>query len=182
MNYLKSTILVLFLSLILFSCVQLEEKEVESNATPNITKMAAMLNPLGSSEVSGMVYFTQTESGVLVDAEISGLSETKHGFHIHQYGDCSAMDGTSAGGHFNPRNMEHGSPSSEPRHVGDLGNLEKSENSSTASYSYTFANMKLAEIAGRGLIVHAGEDDLMSQPTGDAGGRLACGVIGVVQN
>lgn len=143
----------------------------------------AVLNPTQGNNVSGIVKFTKVDDGVRIQAHIEGLTPGKHGFHVHQYGDLSAPDGTSAGGHFDPEGHQHGAPSDDMRHVGDLGNLEAGEDGH-AHYDRVDTKIALSgehSIIGRGLVVHAGEDDLESQPTGDAGGRVAVGVIGIAQ-
>jgi Cu-Zn family superoxide dismutase len=102
---------------------------------------------------------------------------------VHELGDCTAPDGTSAGGHFNPEGMPHGAPADAQRHVGDLGNLT-ADDSGMAHYERTDDVIALSgdhSIVGRGIIVHAGADDLTSQPTGAAGARVACGVIGIAE-
>lgn len=140
----------------------------------------AELQALGGSNVTGKATFTATSDGkVLVEADISGLTPGKHGFHIHEFGDCSAPDGMSAGGHFNPDGHEHGPPG-VTAHPGDLGNLEADANG-RATLSLVLDQVTLdagpLSILGRGLIVHADPDDLMSQPVGMAGARIACAVI-----
>lgn len=145
-------------------------------------KALATLSPTEGSSVEGTVSFEQTADGVRVIAHVSGLTPGKHGFHIHQYGDCSALDGKSAGGHFNPEGTKHGGPDAAERHVGDLGNLVADENGH-AHYDRIDSQLSLEgphSIIGRAVIVHTGEDDLTSQPTGAAGSRAACGVIGIV--
>jgi Cu-Zn family superoxide dismutase len=130
-----------------------------------------------------VVTFSQIDIGVRVIADVTGLEPGQHGFHIHEFGDCSAADATSAGGHFNPEGIEHGAPTDEYRHVGDLGNLEADEDG-TAHYEFVDDRIAFAgsnSIIGRGVIVHARADDLGTQPTGDAGGRVACGVVGIAQ-
>ena len=149
-----------------------------------ITKAIAQLNPTEGNTVSGTVTFTQVENVVRVDISLQGFDGAgKHGFHVHEEGDCSAPDGTSAGGHFNPEGVEHAGPHAEKRHVGDLGNLTADENGSvTASFIDQMIELNGPHsIIGRGVIVHANADDLTSQPTGNAGARLACGVIEAVQ-
>lgn len=97
------------------------------------------------------------------------------------YGDCSAPDGTSAGGHYNPFGAEHGASTDTNRHVGDLGNIVANQDS-VAHYEWTDPMLELNgafSIIGRAVVVHADEDDLESQPTGNAGARVACGVIGI---
>jgi len=149
---------------------------------PAVIRAVAMLHPTEGNTVHGMVTFEQVEGGIHVVAEVYGLKPgTKHGFHIHQYGDCSALDGTSAGGHFNPTGKKHGGPMAAERHVGDMGNLVVGDDGvGRVDYVDTVMSFSgLNSIIGRGVIVHAGEDDLTSQPTGAAGARVACGVIGI---
>jgi len=155
----------------------------ETHPADAFAKAVAVLNPTKGSSVSGLVTFEITKNGVRVVANISGLSPGKHGFHIHEYGDCSTDNGTSAGGHFNPGGMPHSGPMEEKRHVGDLGNIN-ADNQGNARLDYVDKNLAFSgpnSIIGRGVIVHEKEDDLKSQPTGDAGGRLACGAIGVAR-
>ena len=121
------------------------------------------------------------DDGILVSAEVGGLSEGLHGFHIHETGDCSAPDALSAGGHYNPADAPHGAPEAPgaERHVGDLGNLEAGADG-RARYERVDSVLTLSgptSIVGKAVIVHAGQDDFTTQPTGDAGPRLACGVI-----
>ncbi len=152
-------------------------------AEPEIAHAVAVLYPTAGNQTQGIVHFTQTSEGIQVTAEVHGLAPGVHGFHIHEWGDCSAPDATSAGGHFNPTQQPHGSPDSPQRHVGDLGNLEVGADS-TARYSRLDTLLAFTgprSIIGRAVVVHASADDLTSQPAGNAGGRLACGVIGVAQ-
>ncbi len=168
-------ILTLFL---IASCTSQQNDGMDGTTTvPFLTYAIAQLMPLQDSGVSGTVTFTAQEGGVRVQATLTGLPQGKHGFHIHQYGDCTATDGTSAGGHFNPTDHPHSGSDSTDRHMGDLGNIES--DGATASLDYLDTKIEMALILGRGVIVHAAEDDLISQPTGNAGGRLGCGVIGV---
>jgi Cu-Zn family superoxide dismutase len=149
-----------------------------------ITKAVAVLHATQGSNVTGTVYFSRTPKGTEVQADVMGLSPGKHGFHIHEFGDCTAPDGTSAGGHFNPENQPHAGPDQAKRHVGDLGNID-ADNSGNAHYDRTDTQLMFDgrdSIIGRGVIVHAGVDDLVSQPSGNAGPRIACGVIGVAKD
>ena len=122
--------------------------------------------------------------GVHFTGKITGLPPGPHGFHIHENGDCSAPDASSAGGHFNPAGVNHGRPDAEPHHAGDLGNIE-ADASGNAEVNIHVNGVTLAEgansIKGKAVIVHAAADDYATQPTGNAGARLACGVITVVQ-
>jgi superoxide dismutase, Cu-Zn family len=144
-----------------------------------VTKATAELQPTEGHSVKGTVSFVQKDGGVEVTAHVTGLTPGKHGFHIHAKGDCSAPDGSSAGGHFNPTNQPHAGPDAEHRHVGDMGNIEANADG-VADMSYLDHVMRLNgenSIIGRGVIVHGGADDLTSQPSGNAGPRVACGVI-----
>jgi Cu-Zn family superoxide dismutase len=139
----------------------------------------AILNPTKGNRAQGVVTFTQVEGGVRVIADVDYLEPGKHGFHIHEYGDCSAPDGSSAGGHFNPKNTKHGAPDAVERHAGDLGNIA-ADGKGHAHYDRIDKVISLEgpdSIIGRSVIVHANPDDFTTQPTGNAGGRVACGVI-----
>jgi Cu-Zn family superoxide dismutase len=151
-----------------------------SAAPAGPTKAVCMVQPLSGSKVTGKVTFTQQADGVEVEAEFTGLTPGKHGFHVHEFGDCSKMDGSCAGGHFNPDKMKHGAPDAAERHVGDLGNIE-ADADGKATYKRVDTMISLSgphSILGRAIIVHANPDDY-SQPTGNAGGRVGCGVIGI---
>ncbi len=148
-----------------------------------VTRAVAAVNPLGSSGVSGSVVFTKAEGGVRVQGKLSGLKEGAHGFHVHEFGDCSAPDGASAGGHFNPTGEPHAGPHDPSRHAGDMGNLTAAADG-TASIDYVDPRLAFdgpGSVLGRGVIVHANPDDFKTQPTGNAGGRVACGVIGAAK-
>ena len=148
-----------------------------------IAKAIAVLHPTKGNEVEGTVTFTKVDKGIRIVADIKNLKPGSHGFHVHEYGDCSAEDGTSAGGHFNPHNMSHGGPDADQRHVGDLGNIVADE-SGQAKLDIIDSHLSFegpASIIGRAVIVHAQADDLKTQPTGAAGGRVACGVIGIAK-
>jgi len=143
----------------------------------------AVMNPTEGSKVAGVVSFTKDGKGVRVVAKIEGLSPGPHGFHIHEFGNCTSPEANSAGGHFNPTDMPHAGPKSEKRHAGDLGNLEADKNG-VARLEWTDNVMVLEgpeSIIGRSVIVHAQADDLKTQPTGASGARVACGVIGIAK-
>jgi Cu-Zn family superoxide dismutase len=152
---------------------------------PAVTDAIAVLSPLQGSTVGGTVRFRKAGNAVHVTGEVTGLVPgSKVGFHIHEFGDCSAPDGSSAGGHFAPEGNPHGAPTAPQHHAGDLGNLE-ADDSGTAKVEVTAPKLGIATgpeaIVGRGLIVHVQTDDFTTQPTGNAGGRAACGVIGVAK-
>jgi Cu-Zn family superoxide dismutase len=146
-----------------------------------VKKAIVVLYPTKENETAGIVEFHKVENGIKIIGEIKNLSPGKHGFHIHEYGDCSAEDGKSAGGHFNPFDKPHGAPSDKERHVGDLGNIVANEEG-IAKFEIIDSLISFtgkSSIIGHAVVVHAGEDDLKTQPTGNAGARLACGVIGI---
>jgi superoxide dismutase, Cu-Zn family len=144
-------------------------------------RATAGLKPLGTSKVIGEVTFDQVGNKVHVVAYVQGLKpDQEHGFHIHEVGDCSSPDGMSAKGHFNPFGKPHGHPGSAERHAGDLPVL-KADKSGRAKVDVELDTITVtpgpASIVGRGLIVHADPDDYKTQPTGNAGARIACAVI-----
>ena len=180
LNYLASVIVVASVLLTSASTAQIKHEE---KSKPSITKAIAVLHPTKGSDVHGVVTFEVVEMRVRVVADLTGLAPGKHGFHIHELGDCSSSDGTAAGGHFNPTGMPHSMPSSDKRHIGDLGNIE-ADKDGKAHLDYVDHMLTLEDvnsIIGRSVIVHEKEDDLKTQPTGAAGARLACGVIGVAK-
>jgi Cu-Zn family superoxide dismutase len=141
----------------------------------------ATLQPTKGNSTAGTVTFTQKGDKVQLAANISGLKPgQEHGFHIHDKGDCSSGDGMSTGGHFNPQGKPHAHPSTPDRHAGDLFGL-KADDYGNAKLSTQLDVITVTEgptgIIGRGLIVHAQPDDYKTQPTGNAGARVACGVI-----
>jgi Cu-Zn family superoxide dismutase len=151
-------------------------------ATMRSEKPAAVaeLAPTKGNTAKGTVTFTPRGDRVLVTADVSGLAPGPHGFHIHDKGDCSADDATSAGGHFNPLNKPHAEPTTRERHAGDMPMLvaDASGNAHLAT-EIDLATIGAGEtnIVGRGLIVHKDADDFKTQPTGNSGARVACGVI-----
>ena len=141
----------------------------------------ATLQPIKDSGVKGAATFTQKGDKVQLMADIGGLKPNQeHGFHIHKKGDCNSGDGMGAGGHFNPLGKPHAHPSMPERHAGDMFAL-KADDYGNATLSIELDVITVTEgptgIIGRGLIVHAQADDYNTQPTGNAGARVACGVI-----
>jgi Cu-Zn family superoxide dismutase len=146
-------------------------------------KAICVLTPTKDSKVSGVVTFTQKAGAIAITGEITGLTPGLHGFHVHELGDLNSPDGMATGGHFNPDKEKHGGPHDTMRHVGDLGNIE-ADGGGRATINMTDKLIQLSgkhSIIGRGLIVHAKADDLKTDPTGNAGGRVAQGVIGVAK-
>jgi len=142
---------------------------------------SASLKPTQGNTVSGSIAFHEMAGGrVHVVADISGLKPGKHGFHIHEKGDCSAPDATSAGGHFNPDAKPHAGPDSPEHHAGDFGNIE-ADASGKAHFETTVNFITVSDgpksVKGRSVVVHLGVDDLKTQPSGNSGARVACGVV-----
>jgi len=141
---------------------------------------SAQLAPTKGGQVAGKVVFLQRGDKVMIDARVTGLTPGLHGFHVHEKGDCSAPDASSAGAHFNPRKTDHGGTEGPERHAGDLGNLI-ADPSGLAVYKAELAGFTLGtgedSIIGRALVVHGDPDDLLTQPAGNAGPRVACGLI-----
>jgi len=157
--------------------------EAGSNVTAAGNTATAELAPTEGSQVRGNITFTVVNGRVHANGEITGLApDSEHGFHIHENGDCSAPDGSSAGGHFNPAGLAHGSIDAGPHHGGDMPNL-KADAQGVAKVDTPIAtDVNIGgdaafDIVGKGLIVHADPDDYATQPTGNAGARLACAVI-----
>ena len=140
----------------------------------------AQLQPTKGNTAAGRVTFTQRDGGVDLVATVTGLTPGPHGFHVHDKGDCSAPDAASAGGHFNPAGHLHGHPSVGPRHAGDLPMLE-ADAAGNATLKAFVPGLTTAAgpsaLAGRAVVVHAAADDFKSQPAGNSGARVACGVL-----
>lgn len=139
----------------------------------------AVLSPAQGKNIAGQITFTEEMEGVRVTGRVSGLTPGDHGFHIHEKGDCSAADFTSAGPHFNPTGAPHGKPEAVSHHAGDFGNIN-ADSAGVANINI-LASWLMFEgtnsFVGRAVIVHEKADDLTSQPAGNAGARWACGVI-----
>lgn len=132
------------------------------------------LAPTVGNSARGSLTFTEQAGGVGVQGQVENLSPGNHGFHVHEHGDCSGS-GEKAGEHYNPHTKPHGAPSPD-HHIGDLGNLV-ADNNGRAKVSAKVEGVTLTALKGRAVIVHEKADDLQSQPAGNAGGRIACGVI-----
>ena len=144
-------------------------------------KASASLQPTKGSSVRGTVAFVQIGDKVRVTANVGGLKPSgQFGFHIHEAGDCGSGDGMSAGGHFNPLGKPHAPPSTVDRHAGDMPMLEagaSGDASLTAELDVITIGGGAADVVGKGVIVHKDADDFKTQPTGNSGARVACGVI-----
>ncbi|MFC4159402.1 superoxide dismutase family protein [Chitinimonas lacunae] len=132
------------------------------------------LNPTVGNSARGALTLSETSDGVTVQGTLENLTPGQHGFHLHENAEC-AGNAEGAGGHYNPTGKPHGSPDAD-HHQGDLGNV-MADNSGRAKVDAKVKGATLATLKGRAVIVHEKRDDLRSQPSGDAGGRVACGAI-----
>ena len=155
-------------------------------AFADIDRAVAVVHPTAGNDVTGVVRFEHLgDEQVRVTARFENLEPGGvHGFHVHEFGDCTADDATSAGGHYNPQGHPHGLPNDDERHAGDFGNVTVGEDG-VANFELVVQNITVAgernPVLGRGVIIHTQRDD-GSQPLGDAGPRIGCGVIGVAQD
>ena len=145
----------------------------------------ANLASASGSLVSGKLILVPMGDGVHLTGEVGGFSPgSSHGFHIHEKGDCSAADGSSAGGHFNPSAQPHGRAMQGAHHAGDIDNIVADANGVARVNAHvmgvTLGGGAANDIAGRAIVVHAAPDDYISQPSGNAGARVACAVIRIV--
>ncbi|MBD3314950.1 MAG: superoxide dismutase family protein [Chitinivibrionales bacterium] len=165
----------------MMSC-ELERAEApRSRAAIMPSRAVARLEPVEESGVEGNIEFVKVGEGIRIEGEIRNLSPGGHGFHVHEYGDCSGAGAANAGGHYNPYDMPHAGPDSNRRHVGDLGNIT-ADTAGIARIDRIDPMISFegpSSVVGRALVVHRKEDDFTTQPSGAAGARLACGVIGI---
>lgn len=144
-----------------------------------VTQAEVDVQSLTKDPIHGKIVFLKVPEGIKIIADVEGLKPGKHGFHVHEFGDCGGHEGGAAGGHFNPTKSKHGGPDSAERHVGDLGNLE----ADSEGYAHYERVDKLIafegenSILGRSIVIHADPDDYTTQPTGASGVRIACGII-----
>lgn len=173
----------ILMTLTLGACAQkaIETKtEVPKQTPPPApTKAQAVLKSSKGHKSKGLIHFTQEGDKLTVEVMAQGLKSGPHGFHIHEVGDCSSKDFASAGGHFNPTQLKHGAPGKDS-HAGDLGNLivdrKGKVNKVLVAEGLTLAP-GANSIIGKSVIIHKGKDDLKSQPAGNSGPRVLCGVI-----
>ncbi len=183
MRHRSLALLVLPPLLFVSACVLVDAESDHARATPEhrgATAKAAIDGKSGSA-LEGHATFTEVQGGVLVDILVENAPPGWHAVHVHETGDCSADDASSAGAHFNPTGANHGSPHAVgAHHAGDLGNMIVGEDGK-GHHVILMPDLTVSaganSVVGRALIVHAGVDDLATQPTGNAGGRIGCGVI-----
>lgn len=150
-------------------------------SSPKPMAMTMLLPSTGSSP-HGMVHFQETPDGVEVRVDLTGVPPGVHGFHVHEKGDC-ADSGNAAGGHFNPTNMPHAAPDATSHHAGDFGNVTAEANGEIHT-RFTTRSITVREgtrsVVGRAVVLHASSDDLRTQPSGNAGRPIACGIVSVM--
>lgn len=196
----KNSLILFIAALLTFSCQNSGQRDkdrtgddttsmapgtsVESRSQNDQRAISIKMEPASGSNLSGNITFTEANGEVTMKATIRGLeSKGVHAIHIHEKGDCSAEDATSAGGHWNPTNEKHGKwGDAEGYHAGDIGNLEPDENGVAELEFKTDqwcigCNDISKDIVGKAIIIHEDPDDFETQPTGNAGGRIGCGVI-----
>jgi Cu-Zn family superoxide dismutase len=179
-----TTLAILILSISLSACSsdkQTKEKSSQAGVQSKEEMQAASAELKSPDEnVSGEVTFKETEKGIRVVAEISGLKpRSVHGFHIHEKGKCEGPDFKSAGGHFNPHSTPHSGPGAGSKHAGDFGNVvADDQGKARKELLLTKHDLKnLSMVMNKAVVLHASPDDLVSQPSGNAGDRMACGII-----
>lgn len=144
------------------------------------TRGVCVMVPTEGNQVRGIVHLEAGEGHVRLRGRITGLEPGLRAFHIHEFGDLTSPDGSAAGDHYNPHGHPHAGPHDEKRHLGDLGNVRANEQG-VAEFDIRARDVTLQQILGRSLVVHAEKDDLTTQPSGDAGPRVALGVIGIAR-
>lgn len=182
----KNVLLILFSALFITtigSSVSLAQSKTDTSKTKPVVRRSvtaiAVISGNTSEGITGEVRFVRLKKGVRVSGEIYGLTPGKHGFHVHEKGACDRPDFTSAGPHFNPSASKHGSMHSETRHAGDFGNII-ADDYGVAKFSfidYTLSFKGDNSVIGRSVIVHEKEDDLKTDPSGNSGNRIGCGVV-----
>jgi superoxide dismutase, Cu-Zn family len=179
-NIMKNLIFsIIILTAIIFGCKS-------SNSTNDVKKLTVVFESKSNSKVTGTAVFIEKNGSVSFVANLSGLNPGVHAIHIHEKSDCTAADGSSAGGHWNPTFKKHGKWGDVECHKGDIGNFTADENGNgTITLTTTEWCIGCADetknILGKGLIVHQGVDDFVTQPSGNAGARVACGGVISVQ-
>lgn len=158
-----------------------DDAQTKPSGTGQGKRAVATIESRSGSHVTGKAVFHEEGGKVMLKVKIEGAAPGTHAVHLHETGDCSAADGASAGGHWNPSHENHGKWSASPFHRGDIGNIEvgadgKGELTLTTDL-WTIGGATETDVIGKGVIVHAKADDFTTQPTGNAGGREGCGVV-----
>ena len=178
MKRLISSCFVLTTVLIASATLHAEDKKDHGHADLAPNGAVCRIRGTKGNKVHGVLTLKQLKGHVVIRGYISGLSEGKHGFHVHEFGDMRGADGKATGGHFNPDGHDHAGLDAEKRHAGDLGNITANADG-RAVVKIQAKGLSLFSVIGRAFVVHGGTDDLKSQPSGAAGPRVGTGVIGI---
>ncbi len=178
-------------------CTHTEETKTTEAAAPvepapeapkeiPVVHFKADMKPTKGFKANGVILLTTGPEGMNMNVDMKNVSKGVHGIHIHEKGDCSAPDASSAGGHFNPVSKAHGAPEIVDSHAGDLGNVTADKNKKVAfkglaKPASALKDFDWTQFEGKAVILHVNKDDLTSQPVGNAGGRIACGVLTKVE-
>jgi len=174
------SVLALVPALLLYGCTTAKSSSSAAAPPPAGSTAAATIEARSGSTVTGTATFTQHGDVVHVIVEVSNAPQGVHAVHLHEKGDCSAPDAASAGGHFNPTGMAHGSPDAPAHHAGDFGNMTVGEDGhGKLELDSTMLTVAPGDrsVVGRAIVVHAKADDMTTQPSGNAGERIGCGVV-----
>lgn len=177
MNILKPCVAAIAVACLLASTSRVDAQDHDHEKMEMPTFGIAVLTPTQGNKVRGVLRLTQQGDELRIQGRVNNLTPGEHGFHIHQFGDARGPDGMATGGHYNPGGHDHGALGAKS-HAGDLGNITANADG-VAQVNIRTTNTKLHFVLGRAFIVHADKDDLTTQPTGDAGARVAVGVIGI---
>jgi len=168
------------------NCAAGEKDKGKAAAKGQEKKAVAVIESKSDSHVTGKATFSEANGKVTLNLEIEGAEPGTHAVHLHEKGDCTAPDGASAGGHWNPTGENHGKWGTPPFHRADIGNVEVgADGKGTLTMStglWTIGGAPETDVIGKAIIVHAKADDFTTQPTGNAGGRVACGVVALVKD
>lgn len=180
----KTRLLVVLCSVLAVGCASkksAEQPHSGANATTTGNQASARIEAKSGSNVEGEAVFRPEGGQIVLVLQVKNLPAGQHAAHLHEKGDCSAQDGSSAGGHWNPTTDEHGKWGEGAHHLGDLGNIDvaadgKGEITLTTD-KWSIGTGNANDIVGKAIIVHEKQDDFTTQPTGNAGGRIGCGVV-----
>ncbi|RJP81045.1 MAG: superoxide dismutase family protein [Candidatus Zixiibacteriota bacterium] len=192
----RTSILVMGVAILMLAggagCRQQQQQDAEDESlmgtrpaspTGDVTMAVAVMHRVEGAIPMGTVTFSERGDSMRVLVHLTGVPPGDHGFHVHEFGDCSDPLNNSMGGHFNPEGVDHGAPATEPHHTGDMGNLSVGPDS-MAHADFFVDKMTFEDdhsILGRAVVLHTGTDDFVSQPSGNSGPPLACGVIGIAR-
>jgi Cu-Zn family superoxide dismutase len=166
---------------VLAGCAGSQKEAAQAAPAETIRRATAVIEPRSGSEVAGSAIFIHEGRQVTLQISLEHAPAGEHAVHIHEFGDCSAADGSSAGGHWNPTQHAHGKWGEAPFHLGDIGNVVVGADGTgtlmLTTDRWSMGDGAVGDVLGKAVIIHAAPDDFATQPTGNAGGRIGCGVI-----